>query len=493
DRAGEILWINPAFTQTTGYSFAEVAGKNPRVLKSGKQDQGFYRDMWETILAGNVWHNTVINRRKDGTLNREDLTITPIRDDAGTITHFVGIKQDVTDKTRALEAMLASELRYRRLFESAKDGILILEADSGQIIDINPFLTEMLGYVKEDLMGKELWEIGIFKDIAESKAAFLELQRQGYIRYDDLPLETKKGGTKQVEFVSNTYRVNGSPVIQCNIRDITERKLAERTLKKANEHLEDAVTELRTKGVELASMTQQLWQASKLATMGELSASIAHELNNPLATVALRTESLLMRLPEDSEQRKPLEIITQEVDRMAVLVNNLLQFSRRSHRQISTLDPREEITNSLELVHYHLRARNIEVLREFAGELPTIQADSQQLRQLFLNLLTNACDAMPEGGELTVRAALDASSATAVALEFADSGKGIAAENLERIWDPFFTTKPEGKGTGLGLAICRRIVEEHGGTIEIKSQLGRGTTVKMVFPATNTDVRSIGQ
>jgi nitrogen fixation negative regulator NifL len=487
DRTGRILWINPAFTQTTGYSFAEVEGKNPRVLKSGKQDQEFYREMWETILAGNVWHNTVINRRKDGTLNREDLTITPIRDDAGAITHFVGIKQDITEKTLALEAMLASELRYRRLFESAKDGILILEAASGQIIDINPFLIEMLGYAKEDLMGKELWQIGVFKDIAESKAAFLELQRQGYIRYDDLPLKTKGGVTKQVEFVSNSYLVNASSVIQCNIRDITERKLAERTLKKANEHLEDAVTELRTKSVELASMTQQLWQASKLATMGELSASIAHELNNPLATVALRTESLLMRLPEDSEQRKPLEIITQEVDRMAVLVNNLLQFSRRSHRQISTVDPREEIVNSIELVRYHLRSRKIDLEQEFADPLPTIQADRQQLRQLFLNLLTNASDAMPEGGKLTVRAALAGSSATAVAVEFADNGEGITAANLERIWDPFFTTKPEGKGTGLGLAICRRIVDEHGGTVEIRSQAGRGTTVKMVFPATNTE------
>jgi nitrogen fixation negative regulator NifL len=486
DRTGKILWINPAFTQTTGYSFAEVEGKNPRVLKSGKQDREFYREMWETILAGNVWHNTVINRRKDGTLNREDLTITPILDDAGTITHFVGIKQDVTEKTRALEAMLASELRYRRLFESAQDGILILEAASGQIIDINPFLTEMLGYVKEELMGKELWEIGVFKDIAGSRAAFLELQRQGYIRYEDLPLETKDGVTRQVEFVSNSYLVNGSSVIQCNIRDITERKLAERTLMETNAHLENAVTELRTKGVELASMTQQLWQASKLATMGELSASIAHELNNPLATVALRTESLLMRLPEDSEQRKPLEIITQEVDRMATLVNNLLQFSRRSHRQISTLDPREEIANSLELVHYHLRTRKIKVLREFAGELPTIQADRQQLRQLFLNLITNASDALPEGGKLTVRAALDGSSTTAVAVEFADNGEGIAADNLEKIWDPFFTTKPEGKGTGLGLAICRRIVEEHGGTIEIGSQSERGATVRMVFPATSS-------
>jgi PAS domain S-box-containing protein len=351
DRAGRILWVNPAFTETTGYSFEEVRGKNPRVLKSGKQDREFYREMWETILAGKVWHNTVINRRKDGTLNREDLTITPICDDAGSITHFIGIKQDITQLAQAL-------------------------------------------------------------------------------------------------------------------------------------------SDLQTEREELAAMTQQLWQASKLATMGELAASIAHELNNPLATIGLRTENMLMQLSADSEQRKPLEIIAREVDRMASLVNNLLQFSRRGHRQISTVDLREEIANSTEFVHYHLRTRKIEVLQEFADPLPTIQADRQQLRQLFLNLLTNATDAMPEGGTLTVRAAVDDSSEAAVSIEFADTGEGIAEDDLEKVWDPFFTTKPEGKGTGLGLAICRRIVEEHHGTISMQSQFGHGTTVRIVFPTTGNGVTS---
>src|SRR5205807_955930 len=102
NRDGKILWVNPAFSHTTGYSFNEVLGKNPRLLKSGKQDRAFYQNMWETILAGEVWHNTVINRRKDGTLNREDLTITPISDDAGAITHFIGIKQDITQLAQAL-------------------------------------------------------------------------------------------------------------------------------------------------------------------------------------------------------------------------------------------------------------------------------------------------------------------------------------------------------------------------------------------------------
>ena len=124
----------------------------------------------------------------------------------------------------------ASEIRYRRLFESAKDGILILDAETGQIEDANPFMSELLGYPREQLLGKQLWEIGLFQDIEESKAAFRELQANGYIRYEDLPLESKDGGRREVEFISNAYPVGDRMSIQCNIRDITERKRLERQL-----------------------------------------------------------------------------------------------------------------------------------------------------------------------------------------------------------------------------------------------------------------------
>ena len=123
------------------------------------------------------------------------------------------------------EALKISETRYRRLFETAQDGILILDAETGQISDVNPFLVEMLGYSHEDVLGKKLWEIGAFKDIEASKAAFSELQSKGYVRYNDLPLETKDGRSMAVEFVSNVYLVDHHKVIQCNIRDITERKI----------------------------------------------------------------------------------------------------------------------------------------------------------------------------------------------------------------------------------------------------------------------------
>src|SRR5258706_1570511 len=204
--------------------------------------------------------------------------------------------------------------------------------------------------------------------------------------------------------------------------------------------LELALADVQEKNTQLASTTQQLWQASKLATMGELAASIAHELNNPLATIALRTEALVGQLWQDGEKRHALEVVLKEVDRMATLVNNLLLFSRRSHRQVSTVDLREEVTISLDFLSYHLRNHKIEPVCDFSDELPTVQADRQQLRQLFLNLLTNACDAMSDGGKLTVHVYPgELKSLTAVIVEFEDTGEGIAPPNLNSAWDPCLT------------------------------------------------------
>jgi two-component system nitrate/nitrite sensor histidine kinase NarX len=145
---------------------------------------------------------------------------------------------DITERKQAEEARLASETRYRRLFEAARDGILILDADTGQITDVNPFLADLLGHAREFFLGEKLWEIGPFKDVAAQKAAFMELQSAGYIRYEDLPLEASDGRRMDVEFVSNTYLVNGKKVIQCNIRDITERKRAEEALQQRTHDLE---------------------------------------------------------------------------------------------------------------------------------------------------------------------------------------------------------------------------------------------------------------
>jgi signal transduction histidine kinase len=291
----------------------------------------------------------------------------------------------------------------------------------------------------------------------------------------------------------------------------------------------ERTAEIERKSEEIKAVSHHLWQAEKLATMGELAASIAHELNNPLATISLRIESLTAQTPENDPRLRELEIIGQEIERMARLVANLLQSSRRSQPQISTVDVCEEIENTLELIHYHLRKYNVKIMREFAPDVPKIHADRQQLRQLFLNLFTNASDSMPEGGTLTIRvyqqdsedrrqktedrggkrddgkfASINptvngttsnlqpATRNQFVVIEIADTGVGIPPEFLPKVMEAFFTTKPEGKGTGLGMAICRRVVQDHKGTLEITSSCGipKGTTVRIVLPTSVTSVVS---
>lgn len=160
-------------------------------------------------------------------------------------------ENDWSEHHQIEETLIASEARYRRLFETAKDGILLLDAETGQIADVNPFLQDLLGYSHTELLGKTLWEIGPFKDIAASQSAFRQLQSQEYVRYENLPLETKSGQRRQVEFVSNVYQVDGQRVIQCNIRDITARKQTETEIRKANQELMALVAELKKRDQEM--------------------------------------------------------------------------------------------------------------------------------------------------------------------------------------------------------------------------------------------------
>jgi len=245
--------------------------------------------------------------------------------------------------------------------------------------------------------------------------------------------------------------------------------------------------ELRTNMARVAGLRrneQQVVQVARLAGVGELAASVAHELNNALGTVTLRLDGLLAKTPETDPRRDALEVVYQEVERMAALVGNLLEFSRAGRGQASTVDVCDEVRKTAELTAHHLTRRGVRVVMEFAADVPLIQADRQHLRQVLLNLFTNATDAMPDGGRLAVRVRPGGLSdgRAGVMIDVADNGVGIPPDVLPRVTEPFFTTKEEGKGTGLGLAICKRIVDQHGGVLVIESQLGVGTTIQITLP-----------
>lgn len=369
------------------------------------------------------------------------------------------------EQKRAEHDLLASETRYRRLFESAKDGILILDAATGQIVDVNPYLVELLGFDRKSFLDKKLWEIGLFKDIIASEAAFIELQKKQYIRYDDLPLQTRDGRIIDVEFVSNVYLVGPAKVIQCNIRNITTRK----------------------------NLEQQLRQALKMEAVGQLASGVAHDFNNILQAMVGYCSMLLDLLPEHGETHELAGEIADGTDRAAALTRQLLAFSRGQVLEIEDLEI-NEVVRSLTKMIRRIISENIEVT-VIEGGVGIVRADRGQMEQVLLNLCINARDAMPEGGVLTIKtekvemdkeycgAHVWATPGCYVLLSVSDTGCGIDAETQARIFEPFFTTKDVGQGTGLGLATVYGIVQQHQGMIQVYSEVDTGTTFKVYLPS----------
>jgi PAS domain S-box-containing protein len=408
--------------------------------------------------------------------------------------HAASLQIEVNERKKTEDALRESEEHYRNLFDRILHGFALHEIicdETGQpinyrFLEINPAFEALTGLRASEVVGRTVLEV-----LPGTEKHWIE-------RYGRVALT---GETVQFNDYSEELDAYYEVLAYCPepgqfavlFSDVTERRKAEQALQAKNE--------------EMKMMSQQLWQAAKLATMGELAASIAHELNNPLSTVSLRAEMLMGQFPPDDPKTKSLQVIDSEVKRMSTLVANLLQTSRRSSLQKSTIDAREDIAGTLDLIHHHLQTHNIHTEQDFAPETPLVRADRQQLRQVFLNLFTNAADAMPQGGTLTIRmgpAVKPARAGTAplrlpataslglpvsklpqMWIEISDTGQGIPSEQLDQVWEPFYTTKPEGRGTGLGLAICRRIIEEHGGTIQIFSEgvPGRGTAVLMTLPA----------
>jgi signal transduction histidine kinase len=232
---------------------------------------------------------------------------------------------------------------------------------------------------------------------------------------------------------------------------------------------------------ELSRTQAQLLHSEKLASLGVLAGGVAHEINNPLMVILGRTELMLMDEGVPSEITRNLETIRVETERIAEIVHGLLMFSRKSRQEkIETVDVNEVLERTLMLSEHQLAVGNVRVIKEFDPKLPPIQANPGQLQQVFMNLIINAHHAMPEGGELTVRTGPVPQRRLFIEIE--DTGCGIAQEDLNRIWDPFFTTKEEGKGTGLGLSVSRNITENHGGMIGVESTVGVGTLFRVVLP-----------
>jgi len=242
-------------------------------------------------------------------------------------------------------------------------------------------------------------------------------------------------------------------------------------------------TDLEQRVAELQRTQAKLVQSGKLALLGELVANIAHEFNNPLTSIIGYAAELRLSLPENDPRRDEVMIIEGEALRARKIVRDLLDFSRQRAPTFEPVHVNPLLSRVVSILRHQARVANVELEEEYAVDLPTVQADPDQLRQVFLNLVSNGLDAMPDGGRLTITTdVLERDGAYWVEVAVRDTGSGIAAEDLSRVFDPFFTTKPEAKGMGLGLSVSLGIVESHKGQILVESELGRGSTFRVRLP-----------
>jgi PAS domain S-box-containing protein len=354
------------------------------------------------------------------------------------------------------------------LFESAHDGILILDAASAKVVDVNPFMGELLGYPKEHFMGKELWEIGVFKDVESSKEAMATLQKVGHIRYEDHPLQHKDGRHIPVEFVSNVYREGQRDVIQCNIRDITERKHQAEELATARE------------GAEAASNSKS-----------EFLANMSHEIRTPMTAILGFAEMLLQKSPEECAEIGCVQIIRRNASHLLELINEILDLSKVEAGQMTVERAPCDLPSLLLEIISLMRPRALEKELGFGvtfqGPIPRlIQTDTLRLRQILVNLIGNALKFTDSGRiDLRIMEAATRGPNIVLRVEVIDSGMGMTPELIERLFRPFAQgdesiTRKFG-GTGLGLTISKRLANLLGGDVTVRSQPRIGSTFTLTI------------
>jgi PAS domain S-box-containing protein len=463
-----VVFANARGAEMFGYERDEVIGKDIRELLPShlvEELKEIYMRRRRGETAPPQYQTTLI--RKDG-------TALPVEFGARII-EYAGkpavslVTRDITERKLIEEALRESEVRFRTVFEGAAIGIALVGMN-GDPLEINPALEQMLGYSLKDFGEMTASDYLHREDAMLDAALFEEIVAGKRDHYDIEKRYTSKDG--RVVWVHQTLSLvrdaEGEPeFIIAMIEDITRRKNAEE---------------------ERHKLEQQLQLAGRLAAVGELAAGVAHELNNPLTAIQAFAEFLSAREDLDANIRSDVETIYREARRATRITSNLLSFARRHEPEKRLISINETLWSSLELHAYRMKLQQIEVSIELASVLPLTMADPHQMHQVFVNVITNAEQAMTEAhgkGKLRIRTQ---KAGTTIRISFTDNGPGISEDNLRRIFDPFFTTKEVGQGTGLGLSICYGIVEGHNGQIYAKSKLGRGTTFVVELPIVAEDL-----
>lgn len=505
DCAGRILWVNTAFSKLTGYASTEVLGKTPAILKSGSHPAEFYRHLWNSIKAGNVWHGEIVNRRKDGSRYCEEMIITPVRDPHGVVRNFIAIKQDITKRKQGENRLRQSVESFRTLADNVPDAIARLDRQN-RFVYVNRVMLATLGLSPNEILGKTNAELNLTASPAWHDA-IAQVFKTGEIKAFEFQIETAQGTQfMETRLVPEQSSADVVQTVLAVTRNVTEQKLA---------HKQQQMLDV------------QLRQSQKLEAIGQLAAGIAHEINTPTQYVGdntrflqesfehlrgvLRSHGELLAatrqnaVTPDLVQRageilaaSDLDYLNEQIpaaieeslegiQRVSKIVRAMKEFSHPGGREKTTADLNKAIESTVTV------ARNewkyvAEMSLDLEPTLPAVPCFVGEFNQVILNLVINAAHAIAEvvkqkpgtKGRITIRTRRQQNQ---VEVRVSDTGTGIAPEHRTHIFEPFFTTKDVGRGTGQGLAmVYGSIVQKHGGSVKFETECGQGTTFVIHLP-----------
>jgi len=426
----------------------------------GRDEKCIYCPVEKTFQDGKPHYSEETGVNKDGTVTHWITRTSPIKNSEGEIIAAMEMSLDMTPSKELEEKLEISEKKYQAIFSNIPNPVFVLDFETLNIIDCNHMVTTVYGYTEDEIVNKsflDLFDEDEKHQVPDIKSAMVINQAKHF---------TKQGTIIYVDIWVSPSEYPGEKVLLVTTSDITKRLETE----------------------------QQLIQASKMATLGEMATGVAHELNQPLSVIKTVSSFFIKKIKknetiEDDTLSSMLSKVDSNVDRASKIINHMRQFARKSEIDLERVQVNEILERTFEMFSQQLKVRGIELRWDVQDGLPKIMADPGRLEQVFVNLLVNARDAIEkkwesigsksEDEKITIKTMLKGRS---VVVEVRDTGAGIPASIAGKIFEPFFTTKEVGKGTGLGLSISYGIIKECGGNIKIASVMGEGACFVITFP-----------
>ncbi len=490
DQKAKISYWNPAAEKIFGYTKKEAIGKSIHELvvpnsicQEGKDRielsvKTFAKTGVGYFTVGNV---ELVGCRKDGSEFPAELSISPIKKSGKW--NAIGVVKNISARKKEEQEMKDEEQRYHAIFNGAPLGVLIVDPKTAGFIEFNDSAHKQLGYSREEFEKLSIFDIEAKETPNETMLHISEIVTHGEIEYETRH-RTKDGSIKSILVSCRVIKLRGKIFLHCIFHDITMRKEMEEQLEKYSNHLEEII---QKKTNQLAEAQAQLVKSERLSAIGELAGMVGHDLRNPLAGIKNATFYLKRKDKELPVQSKEmLEIINKCIEYSNKIINDLLDYSKEIQLERKATSLKCLLSEVLSTVQV---PEKVKIVNKFS-ETILLEVDNDKLERVFVNLIKNAFDAMPEGGTLTITGKEENEQ---LQLSFFDTGIGIPDDVLPKIFSPLCTSKAQ--GMGFGLAICKRLIEAHGGTITVQTEKGKGTTFTVKLPLETRkklEVKTIG-